>query len=129
MEFVPIIIKQIPTLLSLFAIFCVYFFYYLGIYNFALYRFVTTYTFLSNKWFFDQVYNFYIGVPLFRLAYRNCYKVLDKGFLELCGPFGITNFIFYFTKRILLYQSGFIYSYVCLFVLGFFFFLVMIDLL
>lgn len=129
MEFVPLIIKQIPTLLSLSAIFCVYFFYYLVLYHLRLYSFINTYTFLNNKWFFDQVYNSYIGIPLFRLAYRNCYKLLDKGFLELCGPFGISDFVSYCSKRVLTYQTGFIYSYACLFVLSFFFFLIIIDFL
>ena len=127
MEFIPLAIKQIPTFLSIFAIFFVYLFYRFGIYILSLISFINTYTFLNNKWFFDQMYNFYIGIPIFRLSYNNCYKLLDKGFLEMFGPYGISNFVLYSTKQILKYQSGFFYNYICLFILGFFFLILFID--
>lgn len=129
LEFIPLIIKQIPTVLSLLAIIFVWFFYQVSLYSECLTRFLRVYVFLNNKWFFDQVYNFYIGVPIFRLAYKNCYKLLDKGLLELCGPFGISNFVSFCAKQILRYQTGFLYNYICLFILGFFFAIVFIDFL
>ena len=127
MEFIPLIIKQLPTILSISAIFCVYFFYKICLYNICLTKFVNLYVFLNNKWFFDQLYNFYIGIPIFCLAYKNCYKLLDKGFLEIFGPFGVVNFVSYSSKHILRYQTGFFYNYICLFILGFFFLIVFID--
>ena len=127
MEFIPLIIKQIPTIFSLSAIFFVYLFYSMGIYNLELTTFITAYVYLNNKWFFDQMYNFYVGIPTFRLAYRNCYKLLDKGFLELCGPYGISNFVSFCTQQILKYQTGFLYNYTCLFILGFLFFILLLD--
>ncbi len=129
LEFIPLIIKQIPTILSLSAIFCVYIFYKFGIYSLNVTSFSNTYTFLNNKWFFDQMYNFYIGIPIFRLAYTNCYKLLDKGILELCGPFGISNVVTHYSKYILKHQTGFIYNYICLFILGLFFLINLIDFL
>ena len=127
MEFIPLIIKQLPTFLSLFAIFLVCFFYKSGIYMLKVTSFVNIYTYLNNKWFFDQIYNFYFGIPIFRLAYQNCYKLLDKGFLELCGPFGISSFVSYCTKQVLKHQTGFLYNYLCLFILGFFFLFIFVD--
>ena len=73
------------------------------------------------------MYNFYIGIPVFRIAYLNCYKLLDKGFLELCGPSGVSNFVSYSTKQILKRQTGFLYNYICLFILGFIFLLIFIE--
>ena len=127
MEFIPLIIKQLPTILSLCAIFCVYFFYKVGLYRICVTKFINIYVFLNNKWFFDQLYNFYIGIPLFRLAYKNCYQLLDKGFLEIMGPFGVVNFVSYCSKYILKYQTGLFYNYICLFILGFFCFIFFID--
>jgi len=75
------------------------------------------------------MYNFYIGIPVFRLAYRNCYKLIDKGFLELCGPFGITNFVSYCSKLVTHYQTGFIYNYICLFILSIFLFFIFINII
>ncbi len=121
MEFIPLIIKQVPTFLSLFAIFLVYIFYKGLIYYIDLFFFFHYYIFLNNKWFFDQIYNFYIGIPFFQLAYNVCYKLIDKGFLEMCGPFGISNIVLQCTKFILKNQTGFVYNYTCLFILGFFF--------
>jgi proton-translocating NADH-quinone oxidoreductase chain L len=120
LEFIPLLIKQIPTLLSLSAILFVYLFYKFGIYTLSILWLMRTYTYLNNKWFFDQSYNFYIGTPTFRLAYTNCYKLLDKGILELCGPFGISNLVLFYSKYMLKHQTGFIYNYICLFILGFF---------
>ena len=127
LEFIPLIIKQLPTILSIFAILCVYVFYTFSIHKLSVVSFVNIYTFLNNKWFFDQLYNFYFGIPIFKLAYRNCYKLLDKGFLEICGPFGVSNTVFFFSKYILKNQTGFIYNYVCLFILGFVFFVIFLD--
>jgi NADH:ubiquinone oxidoreductase subunit 5 (subunit L)/multisubunit Na+/H+ antiporter MnhA subunit len=127
MEFIPLIIKQIPTLVSLSAILFVYIFYKISFYYLNITTFVNVYTYLNNKWFFDQMYNHYIGIPTFRLGYQNCYKLLDKGFLELCGPFGISNFVSFCSKHVLKYQTGLLYNYLCLFILGFFFFIIFID--
>jgi NADH:ubiquinone oxidoreductase subunit 5 (subunit L)/multisubunit Na+/H+ antiporter MnhA subunit len=127
MEFIPLIIKLLPTILSLSAIFFVYLFYFILFYSLKLNMGLKVYNYLNNKWFFDQLYNFYVGIPIFKLAYSNCYKLLDKGFLEICGPYGITNFISYCTKQVLKYQTGFLYNYICLFILVFIFWFLFND--
>jgi NADH-quinone oxidoreductase subunit L len=111
------------------AILFVWLFYKVSLHSAGFTPFLRVYVFLNNKWFFDQLYNFYIGVPIFRLAYQNCYKLLDKGFLELFGPFGISNLVSFCAKQILKYQTGFLYNYICLFILGFFFTIMFIDFL
>jgi NADH:ubiquinone oxidoreductase subunit 5 (subunit L)/multisubunit Na+/H+ antiporter MnhA subunit len=133
MEFLPLIVKQTPTIASLLSIGVVYCFYNklssCSLYNFKLTSAKSIYVFLNNKWFFDHIYNFYLGTPAFKFAYKSCYKLLDKGLLELFGPFGVSNFILFCSKNLVCYQTGFIYNYVCLFILAFFLLLALVDLL
>lgn len=49
MEFIPLIIKQLPTILSVIAIFFVFIFYKLAIYSLKETQFADIYTFLNNK--------------------------------------------------------------------------------
>jgi len=49
MEFIPLMIKQLPTILSLCAIFCVYFFYKVGLYRICVTKFINIYVFFNNK--------------------------------------------------------------------------------
>jgi len=67
--------------------------------------------FLSNKWYFDSVYNFFIGYTVLHIAYKVSYKLIDKGLLEIVGPTGVSHAICklsqFFGKR----QSGYIHHY------------------
>lgn len=49
MEFIPLIIKQLPTVLSISAIILVFFFYKFTIYILDETAFIHIYTYLSNK--------------------------------------------------------------------------------
>lgn len=70
------------------------------------------YTFLSNKWHIDQIYNAYIVKPILNAGHDITYKVLDRGIIEKLGPTGISNVLrsitANFSSRI---QSGEIYNY------------------
>jgi NADH-ubiquinone oxidoreductase chain 5 len=48
------------------------------------------YTFLNGKYFFDVIYNYYIIEAGFKLGYTLS-KVLDRGVIELVGPYGISS--------------------------------------
>ena len=90
----PIYIKLLPALLSLVGASLAIFLYHYQI-NFL--RDITSsslgrkiYTFLNGKYLFDVVYNNYIiGVGL-QLGYIVS-KVLDRGVIELVGPYGLSN--------------------------------------
>jgi hypothetical protein len=47
------------------------------------------YKFLNKKWFFDKVYNVYVGYPLLKVGYNVTFKLIDKGLIELFGPYGL----------------------------------------
>lgn len=41
------------------------------------------------------------------------FKLLDKGFIELLGPMGITSVLSQLTNKLRLQQTGFVYNYFC----------------
>lgn len=51
------------------------------------------YTFFNAKWFFDAVVNHYVINMALRLGMITA-KVLDRGAIELLGPFGLTNSLY-----------------------------------
>ncbi|KZT63009.1 hypothetical protein DAEQUDRAFT_641414, partial [Daedalea quercina L-15889] len=48
------------------------------------------YTFLNGKYFFDIIYNNYLIGGALQISYTIS-KVLDRGIIELIGPFGLTE--------------------------------------
>ena len=76
-------------------------------------------TFLSYKWFLDFVQNNYFAFFVLKHSYETCYKIIDKGVLEICI---INNLSFSVTRlayRLVLIQNGYIYSTLCILVLFF----------
>ena len=70
-------------------------------------------TFLNNKWFLDFIQNNYFGIFVLKHSYETCYKVIDKGILEI---FIINGVSFSFIKQARIIsnqQTGFIYSTLC----------------
>jgi NADH-ubiquinone oxidoreductase chain 5 len=102
-EFLPVTIKLIPFFVGILGIifcwslyFCgIYLIYYLKIFLF------TSYIFLIKKWYFDLLYNFFISNFFFMKGYFFTYLVIDKGFLEFFGPYGLTNLITFLSKLLM----------------------------
>lgn len=69
------------------------------------------YHFLNKKWYFDKIYNEFINQYIFNISYNYTYKNIDKGLLELCGPYGLVNFFSFLSLKILKFQTGYIYHY------------------
>ena len=45
---------------------------------------------LNRRWFFDkQVYNDFVGRRVMDFGYQISWKAIDKGCLEVLGPFGV----------------------------------------
>jgi len=51
---------------------------------------LSTYRFLSHKWGFDTVYNYFINKPLLVGSYNVPFSLIDKGLLEIAGPTGLS---------------------------------------
>ena len=90
----PLLIKLLPAILSLLgASIAVYLYHYQA--NFIIDLTETSigrelYTFLNGKYLFDIVYNNYIIGGGLKLGYIIS-KVLDRGVIELIGPYGLSN--------------------------------------
>lgn len=119
-EFIPCLIKNIPIFLglcgiSLFFIFQnfarKYIFFYTKFWN-------TLYNFFLNKWYFDYIYNFYINIYIFIKSKNWIYKLLDKGILEIYGPFGFWKLFKNLQQFLIRFQTGNITLYLYFF--GFF---------
>jgi NADH-ubiquinone oxidoreductase chain 5 len=92
----PLIIKLLPAILSLLgaslAIFLYNYYPYFIINGFAIETNLgrNLYTFLNGKYFIDIIYNNYIINEGLKLSY-NISKLLDKGVIELIGPYGLSS--------------------------------------
>lgn len=75
------------------------------------------YTFFNRKWFFDKVYNEFVGQKTLNYAYKHTYQNLDRGVIELLGPHGFGTKIY--NKTILLNNLtlSFLYHYVWLLIM------------
>ncbi len=69
------------------------------------------YHFLSYKWYFDAIYNEIINRPILNLAYKTIFKSLDKGLLELFGPYGTSFALFFGASQMKRMQLGEAYYY------------------
>ena len=86
------------------------------------------YTFLNKRWFFDKVYNDYISQTALTFGYTISFKTLDKGSFEILGPSGIANTFLTLTKYMSRLQSGMIYHYAVVMLLGLTVFITIISL-
>jgi len=90
----PLIIKLLPAILSLLGASLAIFLY--NYYPYFIINFTETYlgrnlyTFLNGKYFIDIIYNNYIITEGLKLSY-NISKILDKGVIELIGPYGLSS--------------------------------------
>nr|YP_010377440.1 NADH dehydrogenase subunit 5 [Hemiaulus sinensis]QYB23176.1 NADH dehydrogenase subunit 5 [Hemiaulus sinensis] len=121
-EFIPHKFKVLPVILSLCGATSSFLLYSFG--SSILFKFKISYlgkkiyNFLNKKWFFDKVYNEYLGQFFFKFGYNVSYKIIDRGIFEIFGPMGLSNVIskkaFYTSKL----QTGYIYHYTLLILIG-----------
>ncbi|CAK5273195.1 unnamed protein product [Mycena citricolor] len=120
----PVIIKLLPTFLSIIGALLALYLYNKNI-NFIIKLTETIfiskiYTFLNSKYFFDVLYNNYIISKGFKFGYKIS-EELDKGVIELVGPFGLSNLFTKIAKNIAKLDTGLIPSYIIYIISGFMF--------
>lgn len=71
---------------------------------------LATYKFFNSKWAIDVIYNRYIIEPALGLGLQTS-KVLDRGAVELLGPFGLTQSLYGSSLRIASADTGVISTY------------------
>ena len=76
------------------------------------------YNFLLNKWYFDELYNF-----LFIKVSKNIgfffWKTVDIKIIDKFGPDGVSLLIKSLSLKASKFQSGFIYQYAFMILIGF----------
>ena len=75
------------------------------------------YNFLLNKWYFDELYEFVFVKPL-KLAGSFLWKKGDQNTIDRYGPDGFSKIIKYFSDKAVKFQSGYIYDYAFVMLLG-----------
>jgi hypothetical protein len=91
------------------------------LFDFYFYFFFV-HTFLLKKWFFDILQNKLFALSGFKLSFYFFFLV-DKGFLEIVGPFGVIWGLRHLNSMLLKMHSQLFDSYYLLILIFFFFFL------
>lgn len=130
-EFIPQTQKFLPLLSTFFGAVLAYIINVASV--FSSYKFKTTaldfgifqcqvgkslYTFLNKRWFFDKVYNDFFSENALRFGYHISFKTLDKGAFEIIGPSGIAHTFVNITQYVSKLQSGMVYHYAVVMLLG-----------
>ena len=68
------------------------------------------YTFLYNKWYFDEIYDFLIVRPSMWLG-RTLWKIGDGKIIDGLGPDGVAARVLDVTREAVRIQSGYVYHY------------------
>ena len=80
-------------------------------------QFGVLYTFLLNKWYFDELYNLLFVKPAFAIG-RFFWKFGDVGFIDRFGPNGLAALVVQGNKVTRRLQSGYLYTYALVMLIG-----------
>ena len=75
------------------------------------------YNFLLNKWYFDEIYEFIFVKPLKKLG-DLFWKKGDEKTIDRFGPDGISKVVRYISNKAIKFQTGFIYDYAFVMLIG-----------
>nr|YP_009317641.1 NADH dehydrogenase subunit 5 [Pterocladiella musciformis]AOX49093.1 NADH dehydrogenase subunit 5 [Pterocladiella musciformis] len=118
-EFLEVQIKWLPFLLSTFGIILATIINLSRFYILINWNFHNFFAFLINKkWFWDFIYSRFFIYPILTFGYNITLKNLDRGFIELAGPYGVMNFIPTWANLIKKLQTGQITHYIFFMILG-----------
>ena len=121
-EFIDHSFKILPVVLSLtgaLTSFVLYTFFSSSLFKFKVsYLGKKIYNFLNKKWFFDKVYNEYLGQFFFKFGYDVSYKIIDRGIFEIFGPMGLSNTVLKSSNKITSLSSGYLYHITLVFLIG-----------
>ena len=76
------------------------------------------YLFLKNKWYFDELYNYIFVIPSKKLG-KFLWKKIDSLIIDRFGPDGISQLIKNLSIIAVKFQTGFIYQYAFVMLIGF----------
>ncbi len=76
------------------------------------------YNFLLNKWYFDSLYNFIFIEPVKKLGLF-FWKRGDQNIIDRYGPDGISRLAKIISNKFINFQSGYLYHYAFVMLIGF----------
>ncbi len=76
------------------------------------------YKFLINKWYFDELYNYIFILPSKKIGIF-LWKNIDVKTIDRFGPDGISSIIKKLSDKAVKFQSGYIYQYAFIMLIGF----------
>jgi len=76
------------------------------------------YKFLVNKWYFDELYEF-IFIKTSKKIGLFLWKIIDVKIIDAFGPDGLALLIKKISTKAIKFQSGYIYQYAFIMLLGF----------
>ena len=76
------------------------------------------YNFLLNKWYFDELYDYLFVRPSKKIG-TFFWKSIDVKTIDRFGPDGISNLIKKLSSKAVKFQTGYIYQYAFIMLIGF----------
>jgi NADH-quinone oxidoreductase subunit L len=119
MHDVPLWVKLSPAAVMLFGLFLAWNSYIRNphLTEVFTHNFRAVYTFLYNKWYFDELYEFLFVRPALWLG-RLFWKVGDEGTIDRFGPNGVAAAAVFGNRITARIQSGYLYTYALVMLLG-----------
>ena len=116
---VPIFIKFLPMTFGLAGIAFAYLMYFFapGLPVALSSGFQGLHRFLLNRWYFDEVYEKFLVKPAFEIG-RNLWKAIDGALIDGVGPHGIAAAVRVLARRAGAIQTGYMYHYAFVMLLG-----------
>ena len=74
--------------------------------------------FLINKWYFDELYSFIFVEPI-KNAGSFLWKKFDILIIDRFGPDGLSRLVKFFSNKAVIFQSGYLYHYAFVMLVGF----------
>lgn len=114
-EFIVQLYKLIPVIFSILGVLSAYILY--TFFNSILFKIKISkngkkfYNFLNRKWFFDKVFNEQITQSFMKFGYRTCYKIIDRGIIEILGPHGFSKIVLKESEYLYSFQTGHVFHY------------------
>nr|YP_010322608.1 NADH dehydrogenase subunit 5 [Acrophytum claviger]UKP87170.1 NADH dehydrogenase subunit 5 [Acrophytum claviger] len=112
---VPTIVSLAPVIMSVTGILLVFILRPYIIYYITR---PSIYGFLFYAWEFNQIANYYIGSTIWKFGHIVSYRTIDRGILEILGPTGIARFMVERTKELSSLQSGLLFNYALMILVG-----------
>lgn len=116
-EFLESYYKLLPLIISFFGIFICFLIYNFKINIYLSRLFLNSsnlrffYFFINKRWFFDLIYNYILNY-FYKLSFNLFFIKIDRGFLELLGPLGLTRLTYNLSLNYSnFFQNGFFKYY------------------